>query len=237
MLAADLVDHGVAEVVAIDVDAPVLGRARKRHAGRPIAWLEGDFMTEPFERGSFDAVLSVAMLHHLDMESALRRCADLVRPGGVVGVVGLAAFDWRDLPHELAGAVATRLLGALRGRWAHTAPTLWPPPLTYSQVRLTATRVLPGVRYRRHALWRYSLVWEKASADNSVQRARQPVASNGFCRNLELQPAQVTRGALGEPRSQRQRGWKVLFTELSPVVWCTGMRMVQEPPADQRRPP
>lgn len=25
--------------------------------------------------------------------------------------------------------------------------------------------------------------------------------------------------------------------KLSPIMWCTGMRMVQEPPADQRRPP
>jgi SAM-dependent methyltransferase len=168
MLAADLVDLGVTEVVAVDVNATVLERARERHAGRRIAWLEGDFMTVPLERGSFDAVLSVATLHHLDMESALRRCADLVRPGGVVGVVGLAAFDWRDLHYELVGTVVSRLLGMSRGRWAHTAPTIWPPPLTYSQVRSSATRVLPGVLYRRHALWRYSLVWEKPSADSSI---------------------------------------------------------------------
>jgi hypothetical protein len=24
-----------------------------------------------------------------------------------------------------------------------------------------AARVLPGVRYRRHLLWRYSLLWQK----------------------------------------------------------------------------
>jgi SAM-dependent methyltransferase len=168
MLAADLVDHGVAEVVAIDVDAPVLERARQRHAGMPIAWLEGDFMTAPFELGSFDAVLSVATLHHLEMESALRRCADLVRPGGVVGVIGLAAFDWRDLPYELVGTIAERLLGASRDYWDHTAPTVWPPPLTYSQVRSGAAGVLPGVRYRRHALWRYSLMWEKPPEDSSA---------------------------------------------------------------------
>ncbi|HEX9042344.1 MAG TPA: hypothetical protein VF838_15170 [Trebonia sp.] len=28
-------------------------------------------------------------------------------------------------------------------------------------VRSTAGRLLPGVRYRRHLLWRYSLIWLK----------------------------------------------------------------------------
>ena len=30
-----------------------------------------------------------------------------------------------------------------------------------AQVRRTARRLLPGVRYRRHLLWRYSLIWDK----------------------------------------------------------------------------
>jgi hypothetical protein len=33
--------------------------------------------------------------------------------------------------------------------------------MTWGQVRATASTVLPGVRYRRHLLWRYSLVWHK----------------------------------------------------------------------------
>ena len=33
--------------------------------------------------------------------------------------------------------------------------------MTWAQVRETAARLLPGVRYRRHLLWRYSLVWTK----------------------------------------------------------------------------
>ena len=30
-----------------------------------------------------------------------------------------------------------------------------------AEVRATARRLLPGVRYRRHLLWRYSLLWRK----------------------------------------------------------------------------
>ena len=42
-----------------------------------------------------------------------------------------------------------------------SAPRLWPPLDTFEQTRRLARRVLPGVRYRRLVLWRYSLVWTK----------------------------------------------------------------------------
>jgi hypothetical protein len=35
------------------------------------------------------------------------------------------------------------------------------PDMTWAQVRKSAARLLPGARYRRHLLWRYSLVWTK----------------------------------------------------------------------------
>jgi hypothetical protein len=33
--------------------------------------------------------------------------------------------------------------------------------MSWGEVRAAAREVLPGVRYRRHLLWRYSLVWTK----------------------------------------------------------------------------
>jgi hypothetical protein len=38
---------------------------------------------------------------------------------------------------------------------------IWPPPLTYRDMRRLATDVLSGARYRHHLYWRYSLVWAK----------------------------------------------------------------------------
>jgi hypothetical protein len=34
-------------------------------------------------------------------------------------------------------------------------------------VRTIAARILPGVRYRRHVMWRYSLVWTKPAPTRS----------------------------------------------------------------------
>jgi hypothetical protein len=33
--------------------------------------------------------------------------------------------------------------------------------MTWAEVHAAARDVLPGVRYRRHLLWRYSLLWRK----------------------------------------------------------------------------
>ena len=46
----------------------------------------------------------------------------------------------------------------------HPGDPKLPPDLTWAEVRETARRVLPGVRYRRHLLWRYSLVRDKPVA-------------------------------------------------------------------------
>jgi hypothetical protein len=87
--------------------------------------------------------------------------ADLLRPGGVLVVVGVARSQPADLHRELAAFVAHRWLRMRRTLWEHSSPVVWPPPETYAGMRRLAEEVLPGVRYRRHVLWRYSLVWTK----------------------------------------------------------------------------
>ncbi len=161
LLSAELLENGVAHVVALDADRAVLERARARHEGRGIEWALGDIHTVSLEPESFDAVVSVAALHHMDAAQSLSRFAELVRPGGTVVVIGLAAYSWWDIPLECVAIGARLVLGVTYKRWDHSAPECWPPPLTYSEMKALSTRVLPGVRYRRHLLGRYSLVWRK----------------------------------------------------------------------------
>jgi 2-polyprenyl-3-methyl-5-hydroxy-6-metoxy-1,4-benzoquinol methylase len=161
ILSAELVNAGVPHIVGLDVDRSVLDRARARHKGMGIEWMQGDALEVALEPESFDAVVSVATLHHMDAAQSLKRFAQLVRPGGTVVVVGLAASAWSDIPLSAVARIARWVLGLVHGRWNHSAPECWPPPLTYREMKVLSARVLPGTRYRRHLLGRYSLVWRK----------------------------------------------------------------------------
>jgi hypothetical protein len=109
--------------------------------------------------------MSVATLHHMDATTALTRMADLLRPGGILAVLGCARTSrFGDFFFELAGVAAHKALQRRHGHWDHPSPTVWPPPVTYRQMRELAARLLPGSKYRRHLLWRYSLVWTKPVA-------------------------------------------------------------------------
>lgn len=161
MLSRDL-RRTVPEVVGLDRHQPSLELGRAQPAGEDITYVLGDIRDHPFDAGSFDVVASIATLHHMDAVAGLEAMRDLVRPGGVLVVIGLAMPRLpRDLPWELAGAVTTRWLKLRRTYWEHTAPIVWPPPETYDSMRAIAARLLPGVTYRRHVLWRYSLVWHR----------------------------------------------------------------------------
>ncbi len=152
----------VGHVTGIDLDEPGLRLARGHPGGAGVDYVSGNFLTHPFEPGSFDFLGCVAALHHMDDESALVRMRHLLRPGGTLAIVGLARRRLpADLPMELVGAAVNRLYRVRRTYWETPSPKVWPPPRTFAEIRRLAEATLPGVRYRRHVLWRYSLTWTK----------------------------------------------------------------------------
>lgn len=152
----------VPHVAAIDLDVPSIQLARSTDASTDINFIVGDFMTHFFDAESFDVVTSVATLHHMDAVGALTRMRGLLRPGGTLAVLGLARSQLpADALYEAAAVAANLPHRLTKTYWEHSAPQVWPPPETWVRMRLIAETVLPGVRFRRHALWRYSIVWTK----------------------------------------------------------------------------
>jgi hypothetical protein len=97
----------------------------------------------------------------MDFAAALAAMARALRPGGRLAVVGLAANgSVGDYLADAAGIPANLVYRAVRGKGDPGAPVK-DPEMTWADVRATARRLLPGVRYRHHLMWRYSLLWSK----------------------------------------------------------------------------
>jgi ubiquinone/menaquinone biosynthesis C-methylase UbiE len=158
-LLADLADVAPV-VVGVDADAAILERAARTAPSAEL--IHGDFLSVPLEPGSFDLVAAIASMHHMDFDAALGRARGLLRPGGVLVVVGLAQpTELMDRIFEAVGGVATRALRWIVGYKDVLAPTIWPPPLSYAECRRVALTALPGATFRRRVFFRYSLVWTK----------------------------------------------------------------------------
>jgi SAM-dependent methyltransferase len=163
-----------AAVTGIDRDARIIEVAKARGRAVPgvrevsgvseVRFVRGDFLGYPFADASFDFACANTALHHMDFGAALAKMARILRPGGRLAVVGLgrdgSPADWVI---GAAGIPANLYYKRTRGEGNPGAPIM-EPAMTWSQVRATAARILPGARYRRHLLWRYSLQWTKPPA-------------------------------------------------------------------------
>ena len=139
------------EVVGIDL---------QRTSAPANNFIQGDVMTYPFPKASFDFISAVATLHHLPLLLALRRFRSLLKPGGVIAIVGL--YRARTLADFAAAAVAMPISRILR----HSRPfqevnaALADPKESLSEIQNACDRALPGAVLRRRLLFRYSLVWK-----------------------------------------------------------------------------
>jgi 2-polyprenyl-3-methyl-5-hydroxy-6-metoxy-1,4-benzoquinol methylase len=150
-------------VVGIDTDALMIEQAAAEtdSTSAGISYILGDVMTYPFAEEFFDAIVCVATLHHMDTHAALQRMAELLAPGGTLALLGLARSQLVDLPWNAFGTVATAYFKRRKQFWQHSAPQMWPPRDTFSEVKRIASRVIPGAIYRRRLLFRYTLKWTK----------------------------------------------------------------------------
>ena len=120
--------------------------------------LTADFLAADLAPASFDLVCSFTAIHHLPFEPALRRMAQLVRPGGRLVVLSLAKYtplSW------LLGATtipAHRWSVRRRGFFQHPAP-IAAPTMTMREIRAATRRMLPTARVRHRLYWRYTIEW------------------------------------------------------------------------------
>ena len=70
-------------------------------------------------------------------------------------------YDAAAVPVNVAFGLAHGALRTVRREERGPGQPVKAPTMTWDEVRVGALRLLPGVRYHRHMLWRYSLMWRK----------------------------------------------------------------------------
>jgi 2-polyprenyl-3-methyl-5-hydroxy-6-metoxy-1,4-benzoquinol methylase len=151
----------VGTVIGMDVDRPIIDLARSVTPDANVEYVLGDMLHPPFRPATFDAVVSVMALHHVDAAMGLQCMSELLRPGGVLGIIGVARSTVSDLSWNAAGLVATSVHRLTKQEWPQAAPMCWPPPLSYREMRRVAAATLPASHYQRRVLFRYTLTWTK----------------------------------------------------------------------------
>jgi ubiquinone/menaquinone biosynthesis C-methylase UbiE len=143
------------QVLGIDTDAAALPAT----APDGVRFAVGDALALPCADASVDAVTMAMVLHHLDATAALAEVRRVLRPGGTFVLLGYGRSAGPvDAAIEVRDVLAHRLRTRGRPTWEPTMVRAQ-PPLTWAENHRLLRRALPGVRYRRLAMWRYLAVW------------------------------------------------------------------------------
>lgn len=70
------------DITAFDISLDLLGLAKEKQCVNKILAADAEFL--PFRDESFDFVVGVSVLHHLDIERSLREIRRVLKPGGKV---------------------------------------------------------------------------------------------------------------------------------------------------------
>jgi 2-polyprenyl-3-methyl-5-hydroxy-6-metoxy-1,4-benzoquinol methylase len=160
-------------VTGIDLSPEMIRIAQERSAHLPnIDYQVQDVTTWDAPPDTFDCIASIATLHHMPPETVYPKIAQMLKPGGVLLVLDLYQQSGMvellsniitiplSMYHKRKNNVSSKNADpAESAAWqAHGAHDVYP---TTAQIRETCARYLPGARFTRHLLWRYSIVWRK----------------------------------------------------------------------------
>ncbi|MEA5502434.1 class I SAM-dependent methyltransferase [Halotia wernerae UHCC 0503] len=165
-----------AKVLAIDLSPNMIEVARQRSKKYTnIDFHVADILKQEFSVEQFDAIVSIATVHHLPIEKLLPNLEVALKPGGKLVILDL--LEHENLQDSLSDFIAVPLswfFQIFRNRHIKQSPAAAAAMrehlrtdkyLFLSQVQQIYTSLLRGVKVRKHLFWRYSIIWEKSLVD------------------------------------------------------------------------
>ena len=159
------------KVIAVDLSSNAIDIARQRSKDyRNIDYQVADILEWEITPEKFDAIVSIATLHHLSEEKLLPKLTSGLKPGGKLIVLDLLKLETiQDYLSDLIAVPLNRWF-LLKNRPPKPSPEaiaamqehlLTDEFLTLSEVKQIYQNKLKGAKIRKHLFWRYSVVWEK----------------------------------------------------------------------------
>jgi SAM-dependent methyltransferase len=163
-------------VLAIDLSPQMIRLAQQQSENYPnIEYMLGDVMRLPLPAARYDCIVSLATLHHLQLEQALSKIKCALKPDGVLIIHDLVADERfidrvsSALAYPVSAARRLWKTGRLRSprgvreAWAeHGKGEVY---LTLNEVGEMCRQYLPEAKMRRHLMWRYTVVWHSQGGE------------------------------------------------------------------------
>ncbi len=150
-------------LVGIDVDEECIKRASNESGSDNVQFICNRFETYNFEK-MFDAVIFVASIHHMDITVALSKASSILKPGGMILIVGLAKpssfFDWVV---EAFHVIPCAIVSKIRHMQSSEENNI---PVSYhfqemNEIRTAANILLPSFKIKYGLFYRYLLWWKE----------------------------------------------------------------------------
>ncbi|HEY7415954.1 MAG TPA: class I SAM-dependent methyltransferase [Ktedonobacteraceae bacterium] len=155
-----LADRFGIAVTGIDPNPTMIKRARAETHNPSIQFVESDFMRYHFD-DQFDFISASASLHHMPFDQSLEKMVSLLRPGGVLAVLGcFREVGLTDIGVALVASPVNAFYALSRG-WSFSGAPTRPADMSLREIRKSVSSLLPDARLRRLLLWRYLLTWRK----------------------------------------------------------------------------
>jgi len=146
--------------------------ARERSKRYPnIEFVMGDAMTYDLPDEQFDCIATLTTIHHLPLETILRRISRALKPGGTFVCLDLyQRSDLSDLLFDGVAYPASLFLALVKNgkprpsremREAYAGHGKTDTYLALPRIRQVCADILPGALVSRHLFWRYSIIWKK----------------------------------------------------------------------------
>ena len=159
-------------VLAIDLSPNMIEVAKQRSKQYTnIDFQVADILQWEFPPERFDAIVSIATVHHLSVEHLLPNLKAALKSGGRLVILDLLEHEnLRDMLSDFIAVPLNWLFQTMRNKHIQQSPEAAEAMrehlrtdkyLTLSQARKIYKSSLRKAKVRKHLFWRYSLVWEK----------------------------------------------------------------------------